>query len=182
MDDFGTSYASLSHLRSFPFDRLKIEQSFIAGMTESPEGRAAVAAILQLVVNPDIATIAEGVVIQQQLELPAAGRQVFTQAGSGVAGAEEWHAADGSQQSESSREGLTHQGHPFLTLDQNRYDAGVLGRRSDGNSVAGPAKPLNNASAIKLRLVRFDQIGIAWPDRSCAAVVTEVAGVIHCFR
>jgi len=74
MDDFGTGYASLSHLRSFPFDRLKIAQSFIAGMTESPEGGAIVTAILQLAASLDIATTAEGVETREQLaQLAAAG-------------------------------------------------------------------------------------------------------------
>jgi diguanylate cyclase (GGDEF)-like protein len=73
MDDFGTGYASLSHLRSFSFDRLKIDQSFIACMMESPEGGTIVAAILRLAAGLDIATTAEGVETWQQLEQLAAG-------------------------------------------------------------------------------------------------------------
>jgi EAL domain-containing protein (putative c-di-GMP-specific phosphodiesterase class I) len=72
MDDFGTGYASLSHLRSFPFDRIKVDQSFIAGMTESPQGNAIVRAILQLATTMNIATLAEGVETQAQLEQLAA--------------------------------------------------------------------------------------------------------------
>ncbi|MFL5284385.1 MAG: putative bifunctional diguanylate cyclase/phosphodiesterase [Rhodopila sp.] len=72
MDDSGTGYASLSHLRSFPFDRLKIDQSFVARMTESPEGRAVVTAILQLATSLGIATTAEGVETRRQLEQLAA--------------------------------------------------------------------------------------------------------------
>lgn len=73
MDDFGTGYASLGHLRHFPFDRLKIDQSFVAGMTESAEGAAIIRTILQLAANLGIATTAEGVETPAQLELLAAG-------------------------------------------------------------------------------------------------------------
>ncbi|MDB5399315.1 MAG: hypothetical protein JWQ55_1333 [Rhodopila sp.] len=72
MDDFGTGYASLSHLRSFPFDRIKVDQSFIAGMTDSPQGSAIVRAILQLASTLNIATVAEGVETQAQFEQLAA--------------------------------------------------------------------------------------------------------------
>jgi diguanylate cyclase (GGDEF)-like protein len=68
MDDFGTGYASLSHLRNFPFDRLKIDQSFVAGMTESPEGAAIVHTVIQLGANLGIATMAEGVETQAQFD------------------------------------------------------------------------------------------------------------------
>jgi diguanylate cyclase (GGDEF)-like protein len=72
MDNYGTGYASLSHLRSFPFDRIKIDQSFIGGMMDSPENEAIVRAILQLAADLRIATTAEGVESRTQLELLAA--------------------------------------------------------------------------------------------------------------
>jgi diguanylate cyclase (GGDEF)-like protein len=72
MDDFGTGYGSLSHLRSFPFDRIKIDQSFIAGITESPEGEAVVRSIVHLAASLNIATTAEGVETRAQLDLLAA--------------------------------------------------------------------------------------------------------------
>jgi diguanylate cyclase (GGDEF)-like protein len=73
MDDFGTGYASLSHLRRFPFDRIKIDHSFIAGMTESPESAAIVRTILQLANTLGIATTAEGVETAEQLAMLGAG-------------------------------------------------------------------------------------------------------------
>jgi diguanylate cyclase (GGDEF)-like protein len=73
MDDFGTGYASLSHLRSFPFDRLKIDLSFVAGITESPQGAAVVRAILQLASSLNISSTAEGVETQAQLDQLALG-------------------------------------------------------------------------------------------------------------
>jgi diguanylate cyclase (GGDEF)-like protein len=74
MDDFGTGYSSLSHLRGFPFDRIKVDQSFVAAVTESAEGSAIVRAILQLAATLDIETVAEGVETQAQLaQLAAAG-------------------------------------------------------------------------------------------------------------
>ena len=68
MDDFGTGFTSLSHLRSFPFDRIKIDQSFIGAITESAQGAAVVRAILGLAKSLGIATTAEGVETRAQFE------------------------------------------------------------------------------------------------------------------
>jgi diguanylate cyclase (GGDEF)-like protein len=68
MDDFGTGFSSLNHLRAVPFDRVKIDQSFISGMTETPEGAAIVGDILRLAASLGIATIAEGVETWDQFE------------------------------------------------------------------------------------------------------------------
>ena len=72
MDNYGTGYASISHLRSFPFDRIKIDQSFVGGMMDSPESGAIVRAILRLASDLSIATTAEGVETRAQFDLLAA--------------------------------------------------------------------------------------------------------------
>ena len=61
MDDFGTGYASLVHLRDFPIDVLKIDRSFIAGMLRSEEDDAVVAGVIGLARGLGMLTIAEGV-------------------------------------------------------------------------------------------------------------------------
>ncbi|KAA0233864.1 MAG: EAL domain-containing protein [Actinobacteria bacterium] len=61
VDDFGTGFSSLSHLRCFPVDLLKIDQSFVAGVDRDPEDAAVVAAVVALAQNLGIKTIAEGV-------------------------------------------------------------------------------------------------------------------------
>ena len=68
MDDFGTGYSSLSYLRSFPFDKIKIDKSFIRGLNESGENNAIVRAIAGLGISLGIATTAEGVERFDQLE------------------------------------------------------------------------------------------------------------------
>jgi diguanylate cyclase (GGDEF)-like protein len=68
MDDFGTGYSSLSYLRSFPFDRIKIDRSFIRDLGESEESVAIVRAVTSLGASLGIATIAEGVETAEQLE------------------------------------------------------------------------------------------------------------------
>lgn len=66
MDDFGTGYSSLSQLRSFPFDKLKLDRSFVSGLSDSPEAKAVVRAIASLGVSLGMTTTAEGVETPEQ--------------------------------------------------------------------------------------------------------------------
>jgi EAL domain-containing protein (putative c-di-GMP-specific phosphodiesterase class I) len=68
MDDFGTGYSSLSYLRSFPFDKIKIDRCFINGLTDGDDSVAIVMAIAGLARNLGIMTTAEGVETKQQLQ------------------------------------------------------------------------------------------------------------------
>ncbi len=69
MDDFGTGYSSLSYLRSFPFDRIKIDRSFVGLMSESGESLAIVKAVAQLGSSLGMTTTAEGVETEDQYRL-----------------------------------------------------------------------------------------------------------------
>jgi diguanylate cyclase (GGDEF)-like protein len=68
MDDFGTGYSSLSYLRSFPFDKIKIDRCFISGLATGDDSVAIVLAIAGLARHLGIATTAEGVETRQQLQ------------------------------------------------------------------------------------------------------------------
>jgi EAL domain-containing protein (putative c-di-GMP-specific phosphodiesterase class I) len=68
MDDFGTGYSSLSYLRSFPFDKIKIDRSFVRDLAQRPDCLAIVRAISGLGRSLDIRTTAEGVETADQLE------------------------------------------------------------------------------------------------------------------
>lgn len=67
MDDFGTGYSSLSYLRSFPFDTIKIDQSFIRDLSTSQSSAAIVRAICELARSFGVSTTAEGVETDDQL-------------------------------------------------------------------------------------------------------------------
>jgi len=67
MDDFGTGYSSLGYLRSFPFDRIKIDQSFIRELSTKKESVAIIRAVVGLSSSLGIRTTAEGV--ETELEL-----------------------------------------------------------------------------------------------------------------
>ncbi|MEZ0168035.1 putative bifunctional diguanylate cyclase/phosphodiesterase [Microvirga sp. TS319] len=67
LDDFGTGYASMSYLRSFPFDKIKIDQSFVRGMMGSPDSRAIIKATIGLANDLKMSTTAEGVETEEQL-------------------------------------------------------------------------------------------------------------------
>ncbi|MDQ6916992.1 MAG: EAL domain-containing protein [Pseudomonadota bacterium] len=67
IDDFGSGYSSLSYLRHFPIDRLKIDQTFIRDLTTSPDDAAIARAIIALGHNMNIRVVAEGVETVEQL-------------------------------------------------------------------------------------------------------------------
>ncbi len=67
LDDFGTGYSSLSYLRSFAFDKIKIDQSFIVGLGHSDEAGTIVRAIIGLGHNLAASIVAEGIETPRQL-------------------------------------------------------------------------------------------------------------------
>ncbi|HEV7636790.1 MAG TPA: EAL domain-containing protein, partial [Bradyrhizobium sp.] len=67
MDDFGTGYSSLSYLRSFPFDKIKIDQSFVRGLGGNRDAQAIVRSIVSLGVGLGVTITAEGVETEAEL-------------------------------------------------------------------------------------------------------------------
>jgi EAL domain-containing protein (putative c-di-GMP-specific phosphodiesterase class I) len=65
-DDFGTGYASLSYLTKFPVSRIKIDRSFIAGVTDDAENAAIVRSLIAMAHNLRLGIIAEGVETEAQ--------------------------------------------------------------------------------------------------------------------
>jgi diguanylate cyclase (GGDEF)-like protein len=70
LDDFGTGYSSLAHLRALPFDRIKIDKSFVMSLQDNPESAAIVTAITRLGDSLNLPITAEGVeerVVEERL-------------------------------------------------------------------------------------------------------------------
>jgi diguanylate cyclase (GGDEF)-like protein/PAS domain S-box-containing protein len=67
MDDFGTGYSSLSYLQSFPFDKIKIDQAFVANLDRSQQAAAIIRAVIGLGHGLDLPVVAEGVETKDQL-------------------------------------------------------------------------------------------------------------------
>jgi len=72
MDDFGTGYSSLTYLQSFPFDKIKIDRSFVKDITENAGSLYIVRAVAALANGMGMAATAEGVETAEQLDKIAA--------------------------------------------------------------------------------------------------------------
>jgi diguanylate cyclase (GGDEF)-like protein len=68
MDDFGTGYSSLSYLRSFPFEKIKIDRSFVKDLGQGEESAAIVRAVAGLAKSLHMRTTAEGVETEHQMQ------------------------------------------------------------------------------------------------------------------
>ena len=69
IDDFGTGYSSLAHLQRFPVDALKIDRSFVSGLSRNKEGETLIQTLVQLGKALSIKTFAEGIEQQHELAL-----------------------------------------------------------------------------------------------------------------
>jgi diguanylate cyclase (GGDEF)-like protein/PAS domain S-box-containing protein len=67
LDDFGTGYSSLSYLQSFPFDKIKIDQTFISNVERNPQSAAIVRGVIGLARGLNLPVLAEGVETREQL-------------------------------------------------------------------------------------------------------------------
>ncbi len=68
MDDFGTGYSSLSYLRSFPFNKIKIDQSFVRNLNSDENSMSIIRAVAGLGSSLGMATTGEGVETQEELD------------------------------------------------------------------------------------------------------------------
>ena len=68
MDDFGTGHSSLSYLRNFPFDKIKIDRVFVRGLSSKKDSRAIIRAIAQLASSLGMETTGEGVETKGELD------------------------------------------------------------------------------------------------------------------
>ena len=71
MDDFGTGYSSLSYLQSFPFDKIKIDRSFVANLGRSQQAATIIRAVIALGRGLNLPVVAEGVETEDQLKFLA---------------------------------------------------------------------------------------------------------------
>ncbi len=112
MDDFGIGYSSLSTLRSFPFDKIKLDKSFMDDLDRGPQAAAVIRAVLALGESLDIPILAEGVETKAQLDFLA--QEGCTQIQGYLVGYPEEEAGDGGASAGSGQLPLTAQELPLF--------------------------------------------------------------------
>ena len=145
LDDFGTGYSSLSYLRHAPFDKIKIDQSFVRGSsTRDKHNAAIISSVVSLASALDMETVAEGVETKEELELVTShgashlqGR-IFSFAVSQEELLEKFNAGDltfepkgptrtrADRRTEYRRVGLVHGDHRYSVVLRNLSKSGAL--------------------------------------------------------
>lgn len=69
LDDFGTGFSSLSYLRRFPVDVIKIDRSFVSEMTLGPQGDVLIKAIIELSHTLGLQVVSEGIELEEQFDM-----------------------------------------------------------------------------------------------------------------
>jgi predicted signal transduction protein with EAL and GGDEF domain len=69
LDDFGTGYSSLSHIHALPFDKLKIDKSFVDAISSNPRSRDIVRSLITLCNDMGIGCVVEGIETAEQLDV-----------------------------------------------------------------------------------------------------------------
>ncbi len=118
MDDFGTGYSSLSYLRSFPFDKIKVDRTFVSDLDEGTEHVVIVQAVVSIARALGMTTTAEGVeTVGQQEFLAALGCDeaqgyLFSPAGPDREGRRDHRRVDGGQDDRRPESPRPDVGHP----------------------------------------------------------------------
>jgi len=128
MDDFGTGFSSLSWLRSFPFDTLKIDVSFTRSMLHEKESRKIVTALIGLGQSLDLSVVAEGIETEEQADLL---RRMGCQYGQGYLFGRPTTAQDAIKYIRQSRERYVRGSIEKMSLEERAYQISALYKSPD---------------------------------------------------
>jgi diguanylate cyclase (GGDEF)-like protein len=146
LDDFGTGFSSLNYLRSFPFDKLKIDRCFIEGLAEdNEESLAIVRAVAQLGASLGIATTAEGIETPELLEV--AYQEGFTEA-QGY-----WIGKPKSAQTIIEEYSLHRRTSKSRRMNMSRDVSHINGKKANGHGPAAEESPKKVRRVRRARMV-----------------------------
>jgi EAL domain-containing protein (putative c-di-GMP-specific phosphodiesterase class I)/CheY-like chemotaxis protein len=170
MDDFGTGYSSLSYLKQFPFDKMKIDQSFVREITSDPDSAAIVRTIIAMAHSLHLRVVAEGVETEGQLSyLRSHGceeMQGFYFSRPVPSGAFEQLLREGRRLAFSGERGLPPE-RSLLLVDDESQVAAVLVRmlESEGYHILAA-----NSAAEGFELLAANRVGVIVADQRMPAM------------